>query len=69
MRQPFDAVPFFCPMWVTQSNRMWDVDSDPAAHDCAVSFWNNGRKLAVATIGRDLDSLRAEFAFEQDQAA
>jgi 3-phenylpropionate/trans-cinnamate dioxygenase ferredoxin reductase subunit len=46
----------------------WDrltVDGDPGALDCAVSFWQGGRKLAVATIGRDLDSLRAEAAFER----
>ena len=49
----------------------WDrieIDGDPAAQDCTVGFWRDGRTLAVATIGRDLDSLRAELAFEQETA-
>jgi apoptosis-inducing factor 3 len=40
--------------------------TQPAAQDCAVSFFRGGRKFAVATVGRDLDSLRAELAFEQE---
>jgi NADPH-dependent 2,4-dienoyl-CoA reductase/sulfur reductase-like enzyme len=32
------------------------------------TFWHSGRKLAVATVGRDLDSLQAELAFEQEAA-
>jgi NADPH-dependent 2,4-dienoyl-CoA reductase/sulfur reductase-like enzyme/nitrite reductase/ring-hydroxylating ferredoxin subunit len=71
----FDATPFF---WSQHYDttiayvghaEQWDrleIDGDPAAHDCAVSFWHDGRKLAVATVGRDLDSLRAEAAFEQE---
>ncbi len=70
----FDAIPFF---WSQHYDttiayvghaEQWDrleIDGDPAAHDCAVSFWHDGRKLAVATVGRDLDSLRAELEFEQ----
>ncbi|MBV8457668.1 MAG: FAD-dependent oxidoreductase [Acetobacteraceae bacterium] len=49
----------------------WDrleIDGDPARHDCAVGFWGKGRKLAVVTIGRDLDSLRAEVAIERELA-
>jgi 3-phenylpropionate/trans-cinnamate dioxygenase ferredoxin reductase subunit len=45
----------------------WDrleVDGDPAARDCAVTYWRGGRRLAVATVGRDLESLRAEVALE-----
>jgi 3-phenylpropionate/trans-cinnamate dioxygenase ferredoxin reductase subunit len=45
-----------------------EIDGDPAAHDCAVSYWRDGRKLAVATVGRDLESLRAEVALEQQAA-
>jgi len=47
----------------------WDrleIESDPAAHDCTVNFWRQGRKLVVAMIGHDRDSLRAELAFEQE---
>jgi NADPH-dependent 2,4-dienoyl-CoA reductase/sulfur reductase-like enzyme/nitrite reductase/ring-hydroxylating ferredoxin subunit len=75
LRQRFDAVPFF---WSQHYDttiayighaEQWDrldVDGDPAAHDCAVSFWRDGRKLAMATVGRDQDNLRAELAFEQE---
>lgn len=75
--RPFDAVPFFwsqhydtvisCVGHAEQWDRL-EVDGDPTAHDCAVSFWQRGKKLAVTTIGRDLDSLRAEVAFEQELA-
>jgi 3-phenylpropionate/trans-cinnamate dioxygenase ferredoxin reductase subunit len=77
LKQPFDAVPFFwsqhhdvvisCVGHAEQWDRL-DVDGDPAAHDCAVSFWRSGRRLAVVTIGRDLDSLRAEVALEREPA-
>jgi 3-phenylpropionate/trans-cinnamate dioxygenase ferredoxin reductase subunit len=77
-KRPFDAVPFF---WSQHYDivisyvghaEQWDrldIDGDPTAHDCVVSFWHHGKKLAVATVGRDLDSLRAEVAFEQELAA
>jgi NADPH-dependent 2,4-dienoyl-CoA reductase/sulfur reductase-like enzyme len=70
----FDAVPF---LWSQHYDttiayvghaEQWDrldIDGDPAARDCAVGFWHQGKKLAVATVGRDRDSLTAEFAFEQ----
>jgi NADPH-dependent 2,4-dienoyl-CoA reductase/sulfur reductase-like enzyme/nitrite reductase/ring-hydroxylating ferredoxin subunit len=69
----FDTIPFF---WSQHYDttiayvghaEQWDrleIDGDPAARDCAVSFWSGGRKLAVATVGRDLDSLWAEAKFE-----
>jgi NADPH-dependent 2,4-dienoyl-CoA reductase/sulfur reductase-like enzyme/nitrite reductase/ring-hydroxylating ferredoxin subunit len=77
-KQAFDAVPFF---WSQHYDTVisyvghaeqWDrldVDGDPAAHNAAVTFWHHDKKLAVATIGRDLDSLRAELAFEEEPAA
>ena len=40
------------------------MSGDPNAADCAVSYFKGDRLLAVATIGRDLDNLRAEVAFE-----
>jgi 3-phenylpropionate/trans-cinnamate dioxygenase ferredoxin reductase subunit len=46
----------------------WDnvkIDGDSAAHDCAVTYWRDSHRLAVATVGRDLESLRAEVALEQ----
>ncbi|HKM61356.1 MAG TPA: FAD-dependent oxidoreductase [Acidisphaera sp.] len=69
----FDAVPFF---WTRQYDttidyvghaEKWDreaIDGDPAAHDCTVSLWHGGRKLAVITVDRDQEALRAEAAFE-----
>jgi 3-phenylpropionate/trans-cinnamate dioxygenase ferredoxin reductase subunit len=71
----FDAVPFF---WSQHYDiaiaysghaERWDrieLDGDPAAHDCSVTFWRAGRRLATASVGRDLDNLRAELAFEQE---
>ncbi len=74
-RQRFDAVPFFWSQhydttiaYVGHAEN-WDrldIDGDPAAHDCIASFWRGGRKCAVATVGRDRDSLLAEAAFEQE---
>lgn len=77
-RQRFAAVPFF---WSQHYDlvinyvghaEQWDridVDGDPAAHDCTVTYWRNGKRLAVATVGRDLENLRAEVAFEQETPA
>jgi 3-phenylpropionate/trans-cinnamate dioxygenase ferredoxin reductase subunit len=76
--QRFAAVPFFWSQHYDTSIRYvghaehWDrvdIDGDPAAHDCTVTYWRNGKRLAVATVGRDLASLRAELALEQEAAA
>jgi NADPH-dependent 2,4-dienoyl-CoA reductase/sulfur reductase-like enzyme/nitrite reductase/ring-hydroxylating ferredoxin subunit len=74
-RRRFEAVPFFWSQhydisiaYVGHAER-WDrvdVNGDPAAYDCTATFWREGRKLATASVGRDLDSLRAEAAFEQE---
>jgi NADPH-dependent 2,4-dienoyl-CoA reductase/sulfur reductase-like enzyme len=73
-RQPFDAAPFFWSQHfdVTVSYvghaEKWDkieIDGDPAAHDCKVTYYQDGRKLAVATVSRDLESLRAEVELER----
>jgi NADPH-dependent 2,4-dienoyl-CoA reductase/sulfur reductase-like enzyme/nitrite reductase/ring-hydroxylating ferredoxin subunit len=76
-RERFDAVPFFWSQhydmviaYVGHAER-WDriaIDGDLSRHDAAATFWQGGRKRAVATIGRDRESLRAELAFEQEQA-
>ncbi|AYZ62682.1 pyridine nucleotide-disulfide oxidoreductase [Burkholderia multivorans] len=73
-RQRFAAVPFFWSQHydvainyvghAAQWDRV-DVDGDPAAHDCTVTYWRGGKQLAVATVGRDGASLEAESAFEQ----
>lgn len=70
----FDAVPFFWSRhydttiaYVGHAER-WDridIDGDPAARDCTATFWQDGKKAAVVTVGRDHDSLRAELAFER----
>jgi hypothetical protein len=46
----------------------WDelaIEGDIAARDCLVRYRRNGRVLAVASIYRDLDSLKAELAMER----
>ena len=72
-RQPFDAVPFFWSQhydvainYVGHAEH-WDaiaIDGSLTARDCAVSYKRGDRTLAVATISRDLDSLRAERSIE-----
>ncbi len=46
----------------------WDdvaVDSDIGAKDCVVRYRRAGRVLAVASIFRDVESLKAELAMER----
>ncbi|MGH9738999.1 MAG: FAD-dependent oxidoreductase [Candidatus Acidiferrales bacterium] len=72
-RERFDAVPFFWSQhydviirYVGHSER-WNsvrVDGSLNARDAAVSFLRDGRRLAVATISRDLQNLQAEVELE-----
>ena len=72
-REPFEAVPFFWSMhydvpilYVGHAER-WDeieIDGKIAARDCRVAYRRAGRLLSVATIGRDVDNLRAEVELE-----
>ena len=72
-RERFDAVPFFWSQhydaainYVGHAER-WDsveIDGDLNSRNCAVSYKRGGRTLAVATISRDVQSLRAEAAME-----
>ncbi len=74
-RERFDAVPFFwsqhydVPINYVGHAEQWDdlaIDGDIAAKDCLLSFKSKGRVLAVASIYRDLESLRAELAMERN---
>ena len=71
----FDAVPFFWSAhydvtisYVGHAQRpeRVEIDGDPRAHDCTVRYIEGGRVAAVATIGRDEASLRAEAAMERE---
>lgn len=72
--QAFDAVPFFWSQhydvainYVGHAEN-WDalaVDGDIAARDCLVRYTRNGEVVAVASIFRDVESLRAEVALER----
>jgi NADPH-dependent 2,4-dienoyl-CoA reductase/sulfur reductase-like enzyme/nitrite reductase/ring-hydroxylating ferredoxin subunit len=76
-REPFDAVPFF---WTEQYDlgigyvghaEHWDavdIDGTLEARDCSITYRRGDRKLAVATIHRDLAGLRTELAFERAMA-
>jgi NADPH-dependent 2,4-dienoyl-CoA reductase/sulfur reductase-like enzyme len=73
-RKPFDAVPFFWSQhydvtisYVGHAEK-WDeakIEGAPAKRDCKVTYLSAGKKLAVATVSRDLESLRAEFELER----
>ena len=77
-REVFDAVPFF---WTEQYDlgiayvghaERWDgieIDGQLAARNCSITYRRDGKKLAVATIHRDLDGLRNEVEFERAIAA
>ena len=76
-REKFTAVPFFwsqhydVPINYVGHARKWDelaVEGDIAAKDCILRFKQGGRVLAAASIFRDLESLKAELAMEQDVA-
>ena len=71
----YDAVPFFwsqhydVPINYVGHAEGWDeikVDGSVADRDCLVQFRQKGRVLAVASIYRDLASLKAELAMERD---
>ena len=77
-RERFAAVPFFwsqhydVPINYVGHAEKWDeiaIDGDIAAKDCVLRYRLGGRTLAVASIYRDLDSLKAEVAMERETAA
>ena len=73
-RQEFDAVPFFwsqhydVPINVVGHAGVWDeieIDGDIASRNAVVRYKRANRVIAVASIYRDVDSLKAEMAMEQ----
>ncbi|HKF66239.1 MAG TPA: FAD-dependent oxidoreductase, partial [Vicinamibacterales bacterium] len=72
-RERFDAVPFFWSQhyditikYIGHAER-WDsvqIDGSLDARNCAVSYIVGGRKLALATISRDRESLSVEADWE-----
>ena len=73
LREPFDAVPFF---WSQHYDvtinyvghaEQWDaihVAGTLDSRNCSVTYTRGDRRLAVATISRNRESLAAELAFE-----
>jgi NADPH-dependent 2,4-dienoyl-CoA reductase/sulfur reductase-like enzyme len=73
-RERFDAVPFF---WTEQYDLLlsyvghaekWDsaeIDGQLDARDCTITYRSGRNILAVATIQRDMASLRAEVELER----
>ncbi len=77
-REAFDTVPFFwsqhydTPINYVGHAEGWDaieVEGDIAARDCLLRYMRDGRALAVASIFRDVDSLRAEAEMERITAS
>ncbi|HLZ06272.1 MAG TPA: FAD-dependent oxidoreductase [Bradyrhizobium sp.] len=74
MRETFDAVPFFwsqhydVPINYVGHAETWDeiaIDGDIKGRDCMLRYKSRGRVLAVASIYRDVESLKAEIAMER----
>ncbi|MEM5314490.1 FAD-dependent oxidoreductase [Paraburkholderia sp. JHI869] len=74
-REKFDAVPFFwsqhydVPINYLGHAQSWDeisVEGDIAGRDCFLRYKQGGRVLAVASIYRDVENLRAEVEMEHD---
>jgi NADPH-dependent 2,4-dienoyl-CoA reductase/sulfur reductase-like enzyme/nitrite reductase/ring-hydroxylating ferredoxin subunit len=73
-RQRFSDVPFFwsqhydVPIAYSGHAEKWDgleIEGDIARRDCLVRYRRNGKMLAVASIYRDLENLKAELAMER----
>ena len=73
-RERFTAAPFF---WTQQFDVTINyvghasgldrirIDGDLEKRDCAIRYERDGRLAAVATIARDIESLKAELELEQ----
>jgi len=76
-REEFKAVPFFwsqhydIPINYVGHAERWDeivVHGEIMAHDCLLEYKLDGKTLAVASIFRDADSLKAAAAMEEGRA-
>ncbi|HET7650475.1 MAG TPA: FAD-dependent oxidoreductase [Gammaproteobacteria bacterium] len=74
-RERYTAVPFFWSQHYDVAinyvghTEGWDqlsLDGDPAKLDCAVDYLKNGKRLAQATIFRDVLNLETEAAMERE---
>jgi NADPH-dependent 2,4-dienoyl-CoA reductase/sulfur reductase-like enzyme/nitrite reductase/ring-hydroxylating ferredoxin subunit len=74
LREKFNAVPFFwsrhynVPINYVGHAEKWNdliIEGSIPGKDCLLRFKRNGRLLAVASIFRDVESLRAEVAMER----
>jgi NADPH-dependent 2,4-dienoyl-CoA reductase/sulfur reductase-like enzyme len=75
LNERFDAVPFFwsqhydVPINYIGHAERWDsiaIEGDVKARDCLLRYRRDGRLLAVASVYRDLDNLKAELAMESE---
>ncbi len=75
---PFTAVPFFwsqhydVPINYVGHAEAWDeiaIEGDVMSKDCLLRFKRNGRVSAVASIFRDVESLKAEVLMEHATAS
>ena len=73
-RERFEAVPFFwsqhydVPINYVGHAEKWDtidIDGDVEKRDCSVRYQRDQRTLAVVSIFRDLESLKAEWEMER----
>jgi apoptosis-inducing factor 3 len=73
-RERFADVPFFwsqhydLPINYVGHAEKWDaleIEGDIKARDCLVRYRRDGKLLAVASIYRDVDSLKEEWAMER----
>ena len=74
LNERFDAVPFFwsqhygVPINDVGHAEQWDeiaIDGDISSKDCLLRYKKSGRVLAIASIFRDTENLRAELEMEQ----
>ena len=76
LKEKFSAVPFFwsqhydVPINYVGHAESWDeiaIDGDVGARDCVLRYKHQGRVLAVASIYRDIDSLKLEAEMERER--